>query len=41
MENIESNKILERTSQENQIKQILLNFDKNKKSRFKKKINHP
>jgi DNA polymerase III delta prime subunit len=31
MENIELNKILERTNQENQIKQILLNFDKNKK----------
>jgi hypothetical protein len=31
MENIELNKILDRTSQENQIKQILLNFDKNKK----------
>ena len=31
MENIELNKILNRTSQENQIKQILLNFDKNKK----------
>ena len=31
MENIELNKLLDRTSQENQIKQILLNFDKNKK----------
>ena len=31
MENIELNKILERITQENQIKQILLNFDKNKK----------
>jgi DNA polymerase III delta prime subunit len=31
MEKIELNKILDRTSQENQIKQILLNFDKNKK----------
>jgi DNA polymerase III delta prime subunit len=31
MENIDLNKLLDRTSQENQIKQILLNFDKNKK----------
>jgi DNA polymerase III delta prime subunit len=31
MENIELNKILDRITQENQIKQILLNFDKNKK----------